>query len=115
MCERQVAHAREDGRGLFPIILLGEKARGLVAEGDTDCEEDGRQGLHCDGHDPARIAGAVEKGAVVDPESYHGTAGLEELVEACQDAAKGARRIFGDIRRCYHCGSAETEAGDKSR
>ena len=76
----QLAHVAQRGAGLLPVVLLGEPARGLVAEEHADEEEDGWQELHRKGHDERRVPVQVQERAVVYPEGYHGAHGFEKLV-----------------------------------
>ena len=114
MHDRQLAHVAQRGAGLLPVVLLGEPARGLVAEEHADEEEDGWQELHRKGHDKGSVPVQVQERAVVYPEGYHGAHGFEELVQAHEHAADGAGRVFGDVGRCEHGCAAEAEAFDES-
>jgi hypothetical protein len=55
----------------------------------------------------------VKERTIVNEERDHGTHGLNQLIEANQQATNGARRVFRDVRRRKHGGSSETQAFNK--
>lgn len=112
---RQVANTSQNGRCLFPAILLGQETRRLLVQGHADPEEDSGKSLESKGHNVDSLtARDVQQRTVIDPESETRSSRNEQLVKTSKTTTNGTRSIFGDVKRDDHGGSTNTETSDET-
>lgn len=114
MIGRKVAKACQNGSCFFPVILLGEETRRLIAETDTNKHENSWKHLQCQRNLPDGVSFAVLERTVVDPEGHHDADCNVELVDTSQATTDGSRGVLGDVKGSQHGCSTDTDTSEES-
>lgn len=110
----EVAESDQDGSGLLPVILLCEETWRLVAEEDTDDQDDSWKHLKGQWDLPLSATSCVEKRTIVDPKREHDTGRDVQLVYTSQATTDRSRSVLRDVKRSQHGGSSDTQTSDET-
>lgn len=110
----KVAKSCQNMSCLLPVVLLGEEARRLVAQRNTDQHENSWKHLQSQRNLPDSISLAVLEGPIVDPEGHHDTDCNIELVNTGQTTTDGSRSVLRDVEGGQHGGGSDTDTSEES-